>query len=77
MGIWLSSLPGGWGIINYKAFPMSHLKVQAKAILIKLQFEYKKDEEMALSVTMMCKTIEEKNHLYQGIQGQICFFSCD
>ena len=56
---------------------MSHLKVQAKAILIKLQFEYKRDKEIALSVTMMCKTIEEKNHLYQGIQGQICFFSCD
>ena len=56
---------------------MSHLNVQGKAILIKLQFEYKRDEEMALSVTMMCKTIEEKNHLYQGIQGQICFFSCD
>ena len=48
---------------------MSHLKVQAKAILIKLQFEYKRDEEMALSVTMMWKTIEEKNHIYQGIQG--------
>ena len=48
---------------------MSHLKVQAKAILIKLQFEYKRDEEIALSVTMMCKTIQEKNHLYQRIQG--------
>ena len=56
---------------------MSHLKVQAKTILIKLQFEYKRDQEMALSVTMMCKTIEENNHLYQGIQGQFCFFSCD
>ena len=46
---------------------MSHFKVQGKAILIKLQFQYKRDEEIALFVTMMYKTIEENNHLYQGI----------
>lgn len=43
---------------------MSHLRVQGKAILIKLQLEYKRDEEMTLFVTMMCRTIEENNHLH-------------